>query len=54
LKKNNKTKEKKRGKGKIIFLIILLILLVLGGIFAYKVHKNGGGIKRNACYNVGT
>lgn len=47
MKKNIKTKEKKRkgGKGKKIFLIILLILLVLGGIFAYKVHKNGGGIQ---------
>ena len=47
MKKNTKTKEKKRkgGKGKIIFLVILLILLVLGGIFAYKVHKNGGGIQ---------
>lgn len=47
MKKNNKTKEKKRkgGKGKKIFLVILLILLILGGIFAYKVHKNGGGIR---------
>lgn len=47
MKKNNKTKEKKRkgGKGKKVFLIILLILLILGGIFAYKVHKNGGGIR---------
>jgi len=47
LKKDSKTKEKKRkgGKGKKIFLVILLILLILGGIFAYKVHKNGGGIQ---------
>ena len=47
MKKDTKTKEKKRkgGKGKIILLIILLILLTLGGIFAYKVHKNGGGIQ---------
>lgn len=46
MKKNQKTKEKKRkgGLGKKIFLIILLILIVLGVIFAYKVHKNGGGI----------
>lgn len=47
MKKDTKTKEKKRkgGKGKIIFLVILLILLTLGGIFAYKVYKNGGGIQ---------
>ncbi len=47
MKKETKTKEKKKkgGKGKIIFLIILLILLALGGVFAYKVHKNGGGLQ---------
>lgn len=47
MKKNTKTKEKKRkgGKGKIIFLVILLILLALGGVFAYKVYKNGGGLQ---------
>lgn len=46
MKKQNKTEEKKRkgGKGKKVFLVILLILLILAGIFAYKVHKNGGGI----------
>lgn len=47
MKNKNKTKEKKRkgGKGKKIFLTILLILLILAGIFAYKVYKNGGGLK---------
>lgn len=47
MKKENKTKEKKRkgGKGKIVLLIILLVLLVAGGIFAYRVHKNGGGLQ---------
>lgn len=46
MKTNNKTKEKKRKGGKLrkFFLIMLLIILVLVGIFAYKVHKNGGGI----------
>ena len=41
--KNNKQKKKMKTWKK-IFLIILLILLVAGGIFAYKVHKNGGGL----------
>ena len=27
-----------------IFLVILLVLLVAGGIFAYRVYKNGGGL----------
>lgn len=47
MKKSTKTKEKKRkgGKGKVILLTILLILLSLGGVFAYKVHKNGGGLQ---------
>lgn len=47
MKNNAKTKEKKKkgGKGKIILFIILLIVLILGGVFAYKVHKNGGGLQ---------
>ncbi len=45
---NNKNikNNKKKGKNKIwkkVLLIILLILLVAGGVFAYKVHQNGGG-----------
>ena len=47
LKTKNKTKEKKRKGGKLrkFFLIMLLIILILAGIFAYKVHENGGGIR---------
>ena len=40
--KNNKKKGKKKIWKKVL-LIILLILLVAGGVFAYKVHQNGGG-----------
>ncbi len=40
--KNNRKKEKKK-IGKRVLLILLLILLVAGGVFAYKVHQNGGG-----------
>ena len=45
LKSNKKTKENKKKKGKIkkVLLLILLILIILIGVFAYKVHKNGGG-----------
>ena len=47
------TKKKKKGIGKEVLVIILLLSLVIGllllvtvgGIFAYKVHKNGGGLK---------
>ena len=47
-KKNNKnTKQKPKKKMKMwkkIFLVILLILLIAGGVFAYRVHRNGGGL----------
>ena len=44
-KENNiKTKPKKKKRWKKVLLIILLILLILGGIFAYRVYKNGGGL----------
>ena len=48
-KRNNvKTKQKgnkkKKKVWKRVLLIILLILLIAGGVFAYKVHKNGGGL----------
>ena len=48
-KRNNvKTKQKgnkkKKKVWKKVLLIILLILLIAGGVFAYKVHKNGGGL----------
>ncbi len=52
--KNNKSKESKnktkqiKKKNKIwkkVILIIIGILLIAGGVFAYKVHVNGGGTK---------
>ena len=47
-KNNEKTKQKgnkkKKKVWKRVLLIILLILLIAGGVFAYKVHKNGGGL----------
>ena len=47
-KKNNKnTKQKPKKKMKMwkkIFLVILLILLIAGGVFAYRIHRNGGGL----------
>ena len=42
-KKNNKEKKKMK-KWKKVVLIILVILLIAGSAFAYKVHKNGGGL----------
>ena len=44
---NQKIKQKPKKKMKMwkkIFLIIVLILLVAGGVFAYRVHRNGGGL----------
>ncbi len=44
--KNIKNNKKKKGKKKVwkkIILILILVLLIAGGVFAYKVHKNGGG-----------
>lgn len=50
MKEESKEKKKKKVKGKKhIFLRIVIILLVIigiaGAVFAYKVHKNGGGIR---------
>lgn len=43
--KNSKNSKKKKKKiWKKVLLIILLIGLIIGGIFAYRVHKNGGGM----------
>ena len=45
--KKQKTKQKTKKKMKMwkkIVLIILLILLIAGGLFAYRVHRNGGGL----------
>lgn len=55
MKKNTKTNEKKKksGKAKIILLVILLIILICGGLFTYKVHKNGGGLKGMAATLLG-
>ena len=44
---NQKIKQKSKKKMKMwkkILLIILLILLIAGGVFAYKVYRNGGGL----------
>lgn len=42
--KNNKNKKKKKKTWKKILLVLLLVLLIAGGVFAYKVHLNGGGM----------
>lgn len=45
--KSNKTKNKEKKKMKIwkkILIIILIVIIAYGGWFAYKTHKNGGGI----------
>lgn len=44
IKTKQKTNKKKKKVWKKVLLIILLLLLVAGGVFAYKVHKNGGGL----------
>ena len=47
INRNKKTKQKPKKKMKLwkkIFLVILLILLIAGGVFAYKVYRNGGGL----------
>lgn len=46
-KQKSKKRKKNKRKTKVIrkiLLIILLVLLVAGGVFAYRVHKNGGGM----------
>lgn len=42
--KNIKNSKKKKKTWKKVILIIFLILLVAGGVFAYRVHLNGGGM----------
>ena len=44
IKMKQKTNKRKKKVWKKVLLIILLLLLVAGGVFAYKVHKNGGGL----------
>ncbi len=45
MKNNKNIKNKKKKVWKKVLLIIVLILLIAGCVFAYKVHKNGGGLK---------
>lgn len=42
----NMSKKDKKSKGILrkILLLILLLLIIAGGVFAYKIHKNGGGL----------
>lgn len=45
--KKGKSSKKKKGKMKTwkkVLLVFLLFLLVAGGVFAYRVHLNGGGM----------
>lgn len=42
--KNSKKKKRKKKTWKKILLVFLIVLLVAGGVFAYKVHLNGGGM----------
>lgn len=42
--KNNKKKKRKMKTWKKILLVFLLLLVIGGGIFAYRVHLNGGGV----------
>lgn len=42
--KNTKKSKKKKKTWKKILLVIFLVLLVAGGVFAYRVHLNGGGM----------
>lgn len=47
INRKNNTRKKKNKKMKLwkkVLLIIFLIIAVTGGIFAYKVQKNGGGM----------
>ena len=42
--KNSKKKKRKMKIWKKVLLVFLLVLLVAGGVFAYRVHLNGGGM----------
>ena len=43
-KSQNQRPKKKMKMWKKILLVIILILLIAGGVFAYRVHRNGGGL----------
>ena len=54
--KSMEMKQKRKGRrifGKIV-LILLLIIIILAGVFAYKVYKNGGGLTGIVTTLVGT
>lgn len=54
MKKDKQTNEKKKRRiGLKIFLVILFILAIAGCVFAYKVTKNGGGLKGILATTVG-
>lgn len=40
----NKKKKRKKKIGRKILLLLLFVLVITGGIFAYRVHLNGGGM----------
>lgn len=42
-KERQRNKKKKKMWKKVLF-IMLLVILIAGSVFAYKVHKNGGGV----------
>ena len=42
--KNNKKRKRKKKTWKKVLLVFLLVMLIAGGVFAYRVHKNGGGM----------
>ena len=41
---NNKKTKKKMKRWKKVLLVMLLIILIAGGVFAYRVYQNGGGV----------
>ena len=44
-KNNPNIKRKKKKIWPKVILVIIIVLLGIGGVFAYNVHKNGGGAK---------
>lgn len=42
--RKSKNKKNKMKTWKKVLIVIILILLIVGGTFAYKVYKNGGGL----------
>ena len=52
--KKGKTKKKRTHIVRRIILVILLIMLIVGGVFAYKVYQNGGGLTGIVTTLIGT